>query len=110
MPAEPRAPIPVSRHQLIVTTPRCISLDPLANCGLIKVDENPFAELLDRGQPVRILRKRGAAHRKLNILEVAVSTGRGSLESSEAVEAGDFAQTMDRNHVLKVPYHALQGQ
>jgi hypothetical protein len=53
---------------------------------------HPFAELLDRGQPVRILRKRGAAHRKLNILEVAVSTGRGSLESSEAVKAGDFAQ------------------
>src|ERR1700730_708311 len=110
MPAEPRAPIPVSRHQLIVTTPRCISLDPLANCRLIKVDENPFAELLNRGQPVRILSKRGAAHRQLIILEGAVSTGWGSLESSEAVEAGDFAQTMDRNHVLKVPYHALQGQ
>jgi hypothetical protein len=84
MPAEPRAPIPVSRHQLIVTTPRCIPLDPLANCGLIKVDENPFAELLDRGQPVRIVRKRGAAHRKPDILELAVGAGRGSLKS-EAV-------------------------
>jgi hypothetical protein len=39
------------------------------------VDENPFAELLDRGQPVRILRKRGAADRELNILEVAVGAG-----------------------------------
>jgi PAS domain S-box-containing protein len=28
----------------------------------------PLAKLLDRGQPVRVLRKRGAAHRELNIL------------------------------------------
>src|SRR6516162_410468 len=79
------APMPVSDHQLVVATPRCISFEPLVNCGLIKVDENPFAELLDRGEPVRILRKRRAAHREPNILELAVGAGRGSLESREAV-------------------------
>src|SRR5438105_1409086 len=100
MATKTRAPMPVSGHQLVVTPPRCISLKPLSNCGLIKVDKDSFAELLDRRQPVRVLRKRRAAHRELNILKIAVGAGRGGLEPSEAVEAGDFAQTMDGNHVL----------
>jgi hypothetical protein len=51
MVAKTHAPMPVSGYQLVMATPRCILFEPLSNCGLIKMDKNPFTELLDRGQP-----------------------------------------------------------
>src|SRR5262245_51281399 len=83
-----------------MTTLRCVTSQPLSNGALIKVDKNPFPELLNRGQPVRVLRQRGPTHRELNILEVPVGTGRRCLEAREAVEARNFAQPVDGNYVL----------
>ena len=45
--------MPVSGYQLVMATPRCILFEPLSNCGLIKMDKNPFTELLDRPSVTR---------------------------------------------------------
>src|SRR5580704_13265268 len=64
------------------------------------MNEYSLAELLDRRQPIRVLGYRRATHGELDVLEVAVGAGGRRLEASKAVEARDFAQSMDRDDIL----------
>ena len=86
MVAEAPAPMSVSRYEFVVTSPRRIFPEPLCNRGFVKMNKNTLAELLDRREPVRVLRERRATHCELNILQVAVSAGRRGLEARETVE------------------------
>jgi hypothetical protein len=83
-----------------VTIPTFVAVEPISDRRLIQVNENPFAELLDCGKPIGILRQRGTAYREPDIFEIAVSARRGGFEPGEAIEARDLAQPMNRDHVL----------
>jgi hypothetical protein len=48
---------------------QAISPQPFRNGRFIEVDKSAFAELLDRGEPIGVLRNRRALNCELNVFE-----------------------------------------
>src|ERR1700687_1914363 len=65
------------------------------------VKENALTELFDRGQPLDISGEIRAIDGELNFIEIAFSRGRWRLQARKAIQACDFAQTMNPHDVLQ---------
>src|ERR1700722_11717385 len=65
------------------------------------VKENALTELFDRGQPFDISGEIRAIDGELNFIELAFSRGRWRLQARKAIQACDFAQTMNPRDILQ---------
>ena len=75
----------IAGKELLVTLLRGRLLLPTRNRLFVKMDENPFPELLDRRQPVGVAGNRRATNGQLNILNLAICARRSGLEAREAI-------------------------
>lgn len=74
--------------------------EPLPDRRFVKMDENAFAKLLNRRQPVSVTGDRCAANAQLNVFDIAIRPRGSGFKSREPVEAKHLPQAMDSDEVL----------
>src|SRR5215470_12242538 len=79
-------PMAIAGKELLVALSGGVPLKPVRDHVFIKMDENPFPELLDCRQPVGVARNRRAANGQLNILDLAIRACRSGFEPREAIK------------------------
>ena len=82
----------------------------------VEAKEDAFAQLLHGGQPFQLGRQRGALHRQVQFLQIAIDRGRRRLEPGKAVQARHLAQPVhrdrrcDRRQPRPLPVPLIAGQ
>jgi hypothetical protein len=95
----PSDPAHITSSKLFFSFAHVRTREPSAYGGFVEVEKQALAEKLGRRQPIRVLRDWSATDSRSNVFDVAVGRRRRCFETSEAVKAGDFAQSMDRRGV-----------
>ena len=74
--------------------------EPPPDGGLVEVDEDAFAKLLDCRQPIGVTGDWRTTHRKLHVFKFSIRRRWCRLEPREAVQARHFAQPMHSNDIF----------